>query len=309
MGPTARPRLSRRPGIRRPRYRADRGRRSALVLAHRERRHVLVSWPRDGLRLVGSTSGAGWHLWRSAVLADRRGLPGRRPGLATTCWRQRSGAAWPPGGVSARTGWCSPARCSSWWLRTLGRWRCAIPADARALLRPGLRHGGAVSVDLVLIGLTYVRFIRPGVLTVADLGLRSDRLRVRRRLRPAARGRRAGHQRADPEWRSRPSACSRPSWSISSASATSHSAAFWRSCSRVASWPRSAEELYFRGFVFRTLPAHARPAVAYIATSLLFAALHLNLAGAAADPGPELDVLLGLSQDRQHRAERRRATR
>jgi membrane protease YdiL (CAAX protease family) len=38
-----------------------------------------------------------------------------------------------------------------------------------------------------------------------------------------------------------------------------------------------SEELYFRGYVFRTyLLTRSRP-VAYIATSLIFAALHLNL--------------------------------
>jgi membrane protease YdiL (CAAX protease family) len=38
-----------------------------------------------------------------------------------------------------------------------------------------------------------------------------------------------------------------------------------------------AEELYFRGFVFRSYMQTKHPAVAYIATSLLFATLHLNL--------------------------------
>ena len=38
-----------------------------------------------------------------------------------------------------------------------------------------------------------------------------------------------------------------------------------------------AEELYFRGFVFRQLPAHRQPAGGVRATSLLFATLHLNL--------------------------------
>jgi membrane protease YdiL (CAAX protease family) len=38
-----------------------------------------------------------------------------------------------------------------------------------------------------------------------------------------------------------------------------------------------AEELYFRGFVFRTYLQTRGPLVAYGATSLLFAVLHLNL--------------------------------
>ena len=38
-----------------------------------------------------------------------------------------------------------------------------------------------------------------------------------------------------------------------------------------------AEELYFRGFVFRSYRLTKSPLVAYGATSLLFATLHLNL--------------------------------
>jgi uncharacterized protein len=135
----------------------------------------------------------------------------------------------------------------------------------------------ALSVDLALIGLTYIRFIRPGVVTVADLGLRSDRLRynigfglilgavvlVASALIQGGLEAIGVHQTQLVDLQ-----CIRD-FPLSGFSVVVLTGGILAPIS---------EELYFRGFVFNTyLRTRSRP-VAFIATSLIFAALHLNLA-------------------------------
>ncbi len=153
------------------------------------------------------------------------------------------------------------------WLSLVpSRGLCSVPGFLSA----------ALPVGLTLLGVTYVRFIRPGILTIADLGLRVDRLG-----RDVSLGLMVGV-------------------TVLIASAliqTALQGAGVRQtqlvdlqCIRAFPLPGFlavllaggvlapiAEELFFRGYVFRTY-LHARgPVVAYGATSLLFATLHLNL--------------------------------
>jgi uncharacterized protein len=146
--------------------------------------------------------------------------------------------------------------------------------DLRSL--PGLLVS-ALSVDVVLLAITYVRFIRPGVVTAADLGLERSRL-----VRHVGIGLLVGlavlvisgtvqlalqrllnvHQTQLEDLR------------------------FIRSFPYLGFFgvlfaggivAPIAEELYFRGFVFRSYLSTRGPLVAYGATSALFATLHLNL--------------------------------
>ena len=143
---------------------------------------------------------------------------------------------------------------------------CSVPSFVSA----------ALSVDLALIGVTYFRFMRPGVITVADLGLRSDRLRsnvgfglilgaavlVTSAAIQGALQAIGVHQTQLVDLQ-----CIRdfPGAGFSVVVLTGGILA-----------PIS-EELYFRGFVFNTYLRTRGRSVAFVATSLLFAALHLNL--------------------------------
>jgi membrane protease YdiL (CAAX protease family) len=134
----------------------------------------------------------------------------------------------------------------------------------------------ALSVDLALLGITYLRFIRPGVMTARDLGLNWWRLP---RLVGIGLGLGIGVL-------------------VISAliQATIQALGFRQtqmvSLQYIREFPLAgflavvfaggvlapiAEELYFRGFVFRSYLHTKGPWVAYGATSLLFATLHLNL--------------------------------
>jgi membrane protease YdiL (CAAX protease family) len=134
----------------------------------------------------------------------------------------------------------------------------------------------ALSVDVVLVGVAYVRLIRPGVLTTADLGLAPSRLGQKLALGVgvgvAVLAVSAVIQRA------------------MQALGVDQTQLVDLECIRDFPLPGFlvvafaggvlapiAEELYFRGFVFRSYLQTKSPAVAYIATSLLFATLHLNL--------------------------------
>jgi membrane protease YdiL (CAAX protease family) len=134
----------------------------------------------------------------------------------------------------------------------------------------------ALSVSLALLGITYLRFVRPGVLTPADLGLDRSRLvyhigigllvgvgvLVVSGLIQAIL-RLAGVQQTqllDLQ-------CVRE-FPLSGFLAVAFAGGILGPI---------AEELYFRGFVFGSYLRSRGPLVAYGATSLLFAALHLNL--------------------------------
>lgn len=134
----------------------------------------------------------------------------------------------------------------------------------------------ALSVDLVLLAITYFRFIRPGVLTVADLGL--DRARLARHvgigllvgvgvlvvsavIQGAMRA--LGVQQTQ----------------LASLECVREFpvAGFLGVVLAGGVLAPIAEELFFRGFVFRSYSLTRSPLVAYGVTSLLFATLHLNL--------------------------------
>lgn len=134
----------------------------------------------------------------------------------------------------------------------------------------------ALSVDVALVGVAYFRFMRPGVLTVADLGLDTSRL----------------------GWNALLGLGVGVAVLVASAAIQATMRALGVQQTQlldlqcIRDFPLAgfllvafaggvlapiAEELYFRGFVFRSYLQSKSPAVAYIATSLLFATLHLNL--------------------------------
>jgi membrane protease YdiL (CAAX protease family) len=143
---------------------------------------------------------------------------------------------------------------------------CSVPSFVAA----------ALSVDLALIAVTYLRFIRPGVITLTNLGLRTPRL-----AHNIGFGLLLGVGVL---------VISAVIQSALQALGVKQTQLVDLQC--VRDFPLSgffgvmlaggvlapiSEELYFRGYVFRTyLLTRSRP-VAYIATSLIFAALHLNL--------------------------------
>jgi uncharacterized protein len=134
----------------------------------------------------------------------------------------------------------------------------------------------ALSVDVALLAITYLRFIRPGVLTANDLGLDWGRLG---RLVGIGLGLGIGVL------------------FVSAAIQATIQALGFRQTQMVSlqyirEFPPLgflavvmaggvlapiAEELYFRGYVFRSYLQTRSVWVAYGATSLLFATLHLNL--------------------------------
>lgn len=134
----------------------------------------------------------------------------------------------------------------------------------------------ALSLDLVLIGITYLRFIRPGVLTAADLGLRSDRL-----LQHIGIGLLVGVGVL---------VASAMIQAVLQATGVRQTQLDDLQYIRQAPplgflavvlaggvLAPIAEELYFRGYVFRSYLQARGPVTAYGGTSLLFAMLHLNL--------------------------------
>jgi membrane protease YdiL (CAAX protease family) len=143
---------------------------------------------------------------------------------------------------------------------------CSVPSFVSA----------ALSVDLALIGVTYLRFIRPGVITLTDLGVRPGRLRYN-----VGFGILLGVAVL---------VASATIQGLLQALGVHQTQLVDLQC--VRDFPLGgffgvvlaggilapiSEELYFRGYVFRTYLLTRGRLVAYIATSLIFAALHLNL--------------------------------
>jgi membrane protease YdiL (CAAX protease family) len=143
---------------------------------------------------------------------------------------------------------------------------CSIPGFLTA----------ALSVDLALLGITYFRFIRPGVVSAGDLGLTTRRLPhyvglgllvgvgvlVVSALIQAAMQALGVRQTQLADL-----SCVRDFPLIG----------FFAVVFAGGILAPIAEELYFRGFVFRSYLGSSGPFVAYGVTSLLFATLHLNL--------------------------------
>jgi len=143
---------------------------------------------------------------------------------------------------------------------------CSIPSFTAA----------ALSIDLALIGLTYLRFIRPGVLTMDQLGLKRGRLGYN-----AGAGLLIGVGVL---------IVSAIIQGVLQGLGVRQTQLVDLQC--VRDFPLSgflavvlaggliapmAEELYFRGYVFRSYLLTRGRLVAYLATSILFAVLHLNL--------------------------------
>lgn len=136
----------------------------------------------------------------------------------------------------------------------------------------------AVPVQLTLLAVTYLRFVRPGILTTETLGLRRDRLAEQVSTGVAlgfgvlivtalvgAALRELGvrqTQLADLQ-------CVR----------NFPLGGFLLILTAGALLAPIGEELFFRGYVFRTYLETRGPVVAYGLTSLLFAVLHQNLPG------------------------------
>ncbi|MGE3910579.1 MAG: lysostaphin resistance A-like protein [Chloroflexota bacterium] len=142
---------------------------------------------------------------------------------------------------------------------------CSVPGFVTA----------ALSVDIALLGVTYLRFIRPGVLTLADLGV--GRMVT---MRHVGLGLLVGVGVL---------LVSAVIQSIMQAFGVRQTQLADLQCIR--DFPLSgffgvvlaggvmapiAEEVYFRGYVFRSYLQTRGPLVAYGVTSLLFALLHLN---------------------------------
>jgi uncharacterized protein len=134
----------------------------------------------------------------------------------------------------------------------------------------------ALSVGVSLLGVTYFRFIRPGVLTADDLGLRPSRLGqdiktgiflgifalVLSALVQLALNGLGVRQTQMQDFQ-----CTRQFPAVGIAAVVLAGAVL----------APIAEELFFRGFVFRSYLSMRGPLVAYPLSSLLFATLHLNL--------------------------------
>ena len=153
------------------------------------------------------------------------------------------------------------------WLSLVpSRGLCSVPGFLSA----------ALPVGLTLLGVTYVRFIRPGILTTENLGLRLARLG-----RDVPLGLMVGVAVL---------IASALVQSALQATGVRQTQLVDLQCIRAFPFAGFlavllaggvlapvAEELFFRGYVFRTY-LHARgPLVAYGASSLLWASLHLNL--------------------------------
>lgn len=151
-----------------------------------------------------------------------------------------------------------------------------------SLARPGERLcsvpgflTAALSVQAALFGVTYVRFLRPGVITTADLGLRLDRLGrdigvgvlVGMLVLVASAAIQALLARLGvQQTQMRDFACIRDFPPLGFAAIVL--------AGGVAA--PIAEELFFRGFIFRSYLHTKGPVIAYLLSSAMFATLHLN---------------------------------
>jgi membrane protease YdiL (CAAX protease family) len=142
---------------------------------------------------------------------------------------------------------------------------CTIPGFVTA----------AASVDVVLLAITYLRFIRPGVLTVSDLGLNQGRLPYLVGvglllgigvLIFSAAIQTALQSLGVKQTQMESLQCVRD-FPLSG---------FFAVLAIGGLLAPIAEELYFRGYVFRSYLRTQSPPMAYGATSVLFAVLHLN---------------------------------
>ncbi len=147
-----------------------------------------------------------------------------------------------------------------------GQGLCSIPGFLTA--------GVSVGVSLILV--TYIRFIRPGVLTVADLGMQPERL--------------AGHVSTGLLLGVGVLVLSAAIQALLGALGVRQTQLLDLRC--VRDFPMIgfaaivfaggvlapiAEELFFRGYVFQAYMRTRGPLVAYGLSSLLFGLLHLNL--------------------------------
>ena len=143
---------------------------------------------------------------------------------------------------------------------------CSVPGIVTA----------ALSVDIALLAVTYLRFIRPGVLTMSELGI--DRTLL---VRHIGLGLLVGVSVL---------VASAMIQALMQALGVRQTQMADLSCIREFPLPGFllvvfaggvlapiAEELYFRGFVFGSYLKTRGPLVAYVATALIFATLHLNL--------------------------------
>jgi len=153
-------------------------------------------------------------------------------------------------------------------------WLLAVPSQGLCSV-PGF-IAAALSVDVALLGVTYVRFVRPGIVTAANLGLGIDRLGHN-----VALGLMVGVGVLF---------ASALVQTLMQSAGVRQTQLVDLQCIRA--FPLAgflvvlfiggllapiAEEIFFRGYVFRTYRERRGPFVAYGATSLLFALLHLNL--------------------------------
>ena len=172
------------------------------------------------------------------------------------------------------------------WLSLVpGRGLCSVPGFLSA----------ALPIDVMLIVVTYVRFIRPGILTAEHLGLRLDRLG-----RDVPFGLMVGVAVLG---------ASALVQSVLQSFGVRQTQLVNLECIRAfppegflavlitgAVLAPIAEELFFRGFVFRGYLLTRGPVVAYGASSLLFSSLHLNLP--ALVPIVVLSLIFGWSYQR-----------
>jgi CAAX protease family protein len=134
----------------------------------------------------------------------------------------------------------------------------------------------ALSVQVALLGVTYLRFIRPGVLTADDLGLRPSQFAAHVRtgvllgiavLIVSALIQSTLDRFGIRQTQMRDFSC------IKDFPLPEFLAVVWAG----GIMAPVAEELFFRGFVFRSYLQRLGPLPAYGLTSLLFATLHFNL--------------------------------
>jgi membrane protease YdiL (CAAX protease family) len=134
----------------------------------------------------------------------------------------------------------------------------------------------ALGVDAALLGVTYVRFVRPGILTVSNLGLQPRELP--RHISTgvfvgvfaliASAAIQAGLDQLGVRQTQLLDFRCIKGFPLAGFLAVAFAGALLAPL---------AEEIFFRGFVFRSYLRTRGPLVAYVASSLLFASLHLNL--------------------------------
>ena len=153
------------------------------------------------------------------------------------------------------------------WL-TSARNVCSVPGFLAA----------AVPVQLTLLAVTYVRFVRPGILTAQTLGLRRDRL-AKHVSTGVALGFGALVVTALVGAALRELGVRQTQLADLQCVRNFPLGGFLLILATGALLAPVAEELYFRGYVFRTYLETRGPVVAYGGMSLLFAVLHQNLPG------------------------------